>query len=80
MGINSQIEKFQSVLLNNINNCGLPIGVAYLVVKDLCNMLYSEYTNSINQELKQDNNENVTFELAPDESGVIDIIPLNDKE
>lgn len=43
MNINLALERFKQDLIGVINNCNLPIGVAYLIVKDAYTSLEKEY-------------------------------------
>lgn len=63
MGINVNIEQFRENLLNSINECGLPIGVAYLIVKDIFTILEIEYKKVIQQE-KNMQSESMVLEIS----------------
>ena len=50
MGINTLIEQFQNTLVQAVNECQLPIGVAYLVAKDVFSQLENGYQKALTQE------------------------------
>lgn len=48
--MNYQIEEFYNNLINLVNHCGLPIGVARFVLKDCLNQLEIGYREAIKTE------------------------------
>ena len=60
--MNLQIEVFHEQLIKLINECGLPIGAAYYVVKDCLNDLSVVYNKVILEE-NQESAEDVVEEI-----------------
>lgn len=50
MGINYLIEQFRETMVKEINNCNLPVGIAYLIIKDLYRELELEYNKVVSNE------------------------------
>lgn len=48
--INSKINQVTSAITQILNNSGLPVGVGYLIVKDILNQLNEGYQYAITQE------------------------------
>lgn len=65
MNINFALEQFKQNLLNIINNCNLPIGVAYLIVKDIYISLEREYFKILKIE-EQETEQAVVLEIKND--------------
>lgn len=47
------IEQFKNNLLQTINECGLSIGAAFFVMKDVYNMLAQSYQETLRSELNR---------------------------
>lgn len=62
MNINLTLEQFKQNLIDIINNCNLPMGVAYLVIKDIYISLEKEYFKILQIE-KQEAEKNVILEI-----------------
>ncbi len=52
---NATIKYFHQQLMNLINNCGLPVGTAYFIVKDTLNELEKMYLEYAYKESRKDN-------------------------
>ena len=48
--MNNAIKNTYDKLIDIINSCGLPVGVAYFIIKDISNQLYIGYEEAINNE------------------------------
>lgn len=55
--MNLEMENFHSELIKLINGSGLPIGVAYYILKDCLNDLYIIYNKAIIEEQKSSKEE-----------------------
>lgn len=66
MGINCIIEQFRKKIFNEINTSGLPVGVAYLIIKEMYLMLEKEYQLSIEKEKSEMNK---SIKISIDETG-----------
>lgn len=51
--MNFAIKQFYETLIQLINNCGLPIGTAYFILKDLTNELEQGYKQAAEAEINQ---------------------------
>lgn len=51
--MNSNIKQFYDALVQLINNCGLPVGTAYFILKDLTNELQRGYEQAAADESNQ---------------------------
>ena len=51
--MNFAIKQFYEALIQLINNCGLPIGTAYFILKDLTNELEQGYEQAAKAETEQ---------------------------
>ena len=47
---NYMIDAFYKKLVKDINECGLPVGVAFFVMKDCLNQIETGYKLAINEE------------------------------
>lgn len=58
-GLNTLIENLHQKLINDINNCQLPVGIIYYVAKDLFKEIEIGYQNALKDEMKEalDNSE-----------------------
>lgn len=65
MNINYALEQFRQNLFNIINNCNLPIGAAYFIVKDVYITLEKEYFKILEKE-KNMTEKNVVLEIKDD--------------
>lgn len=64
--MNNNIKKFYEALVQLINNCGLPIGTAYFVLKDLLNELQRGYEQAAEIESKEKSQQQTqTVEVSP---------------
>ena len=66
MNINLTLEQFKQNLIDIINNCNLPMGVAYLVIKDIYISLEKEYFKILQIE-KQESEKNIVLEIKGNE-------------
>lgn len=68
----TNIEALRKELINIVNGSGLTIGAAYLVVKDVYNMLYLSYLEEIEAEkhrnLNPQHEEKIIPAVMPEES------------
>jgi len=55
---NLSIKYFQQELYKVINNCGLPVGTAYFVLKDILNELEKTFNDCVYEESKNSQNTN----------------------
>lgn len=55
--MNYQIEIFHQEIINILNKSGLPIGVAYYIMKDVLKELEDAYIQAINKEKNQTSEE-----------------------
>lgn len=51
-GSNLRVDNLRVGLANIINNCNLPIGVVYFILKDVLTEVYSLYSNEASREYK----------------------------
>ena len=65
---NLAIQKFYKDIINLVNACGLPVGTAYFVVKDILHDLEQAYLTVLKEEINESDQE-VTeeIELYPDD-------------
>ena len=68
--MNKQIDELEKNLLNIINNCGLPVGVVYFVVKDILNELQKMYSQAVINENKPENQSSAEEETENEQSGI----------
>lgn len=52
--MNFAIKQFYEALIQLINNCGLPVGTAYFILKDLTNELEHGYEQAAKAETEQE--------------------------
>ena len=52
---NLSIKQFYEQLLQLVNSCGLPVGTAYFVLKDVLNEVEKVYNNCLYKESHEDN-------------------------
>ena len=53
VGLNTNLNNFQSNLVDIINNSGLPVGVVYYIIKDLFTDIKSAYETAIRNEKEE---------------------------
>ena len=51
--INLQIEEFRQTIIDTVNRSGLPISVAYYILKDVFNTVESDYYAYLNDAAKK---------------------------
>lgn len=59
--MNKQINITYESLINILNNSGLPVGIAYFLMKDLTNQLYEEYQKSLSYEKEIQKSEDINL-------------------
>lgn len=69
MGINTLIEQFKNTLIEAINDCQLPVGVAFYVAKDVFAQIEAEYQKALAIEKEVQNTEEDTKEIERSENG-----------
>jgi len=62
MGINTLIEQFQKTLIEAVNDCQLPVGVAFYVAKDVFSQIEAEYQKALEIEKEVQETEEDTKE------------------
>ena len=68
MDISVQTELFKQTLIDTINNSGLPIGMAYYVVKDVfadVDAYYHQYVNKQYEEMQKQQAEAASASAEP---------------
>ena len=50
IGFNTQLYNFKNDLINTVNKSGLPVGIAYYVVKDLFTEIQNAYEATLKNE------------------------------
>lgn len=74
--MNIQIEQTKQNLVNNINNSGLPVGVALLIVKDILRELEFNYNQIIMQQYQTE----PQIEFGPEETHEVSLEELKEEE
>lgn len=55
--INLQIEEFKQTIVDTVNHSGLPISVAYYILKDIMNDFTDSYKNYLEQASRREKQE-----------------------
>ena len=65
---NLAIQKFYKDIINLVNNCNLPVGTAYFIVKDVLHDLEQAYITVLKEEINEpDQQVTEEIELYPDD-------------
>lgn len=72
--MNLNIEKFRDSLIQLVNNCNLPIGVAVYVFKDIHNLLMDQYDETLQKERQVSTNSVVEYNITPTDNNIIEIL------
>lgn len=59
MSINYSIEKLKNEIYKSINNSNLPVGIIYLLIKDMLRDIQEAYQNAYLQEINSQMQENI---------------------
>ena len=68
--MNLEIENFRNSLINLLNTCNLPVGVAVYIMKDVYNLLIDQYKQVLEEEKKIQIYDEVKCEITPDNNNI----------